>query len=163
MSPEARAWTRSSRRLAASIRRRDRALRAQLGAGTDAPIVVVAAKYVQLGAAFGALVAAARAMPEIRLVIKPHPAEGAGPYLAASQGVDNVVMAPPSAGLGQLTAVASALVTANSTAAIEAMPLGVPTLVVALPNNLSPFVDAGAMAGAGTAAEVAPALRGPAV
>ena len=127
------------------------ALRAQLGAGEDAPIVVVAAKYVQLGAAFGALVAAARAMPEIRLVIKPHPAEGAEPYLAASQGVANVVMAPPSAGMGQLTAVASALVTANSTAAIEAMPLGVPTLVVALPNNLSPFVDAGAMAGAADA------------
>ncbi len=87
------------------------------------------------------------------------PGRGRGPYLAASQGVANVVMAPPSAGLGQLTAVASALVTANSTAAIEAMPLGVPTLVVALPNNLSPFVDAGAMAGAGTVAEVAPALE----
>ena len=135
------------------------ALRAQLGASAGAPIVVVAAKYVQLGAAFAALVGAARAMPEIRLVIKPHPAEDATPYLAASQGVANVVMAPPTAGLGQLTAVASALVTANSTAAIEAMPLGVPTLVVALPNNLSPFVDAGAMAGAATAAEVAPALR----
>jgi hypothetical protein len=135
------------------------ALRAQLGAGTDGPIVVVAAKYVQLGAAFGALVAAARAMPEIRLVIKTHPAEGSGPYLTASQGVANVVVAPPSAGLGQLAAVASALVTVNSTAAIEAMPLGVPTLVVALPNNLSPFVDAGAMAGARMPAEVAPALR----
>ena len=87
-------------------------------------------------------------MPDIRLVVKPHPAEGAQPYLPAGQGVDNVVLAPPSAGIGQLTAVASALVTANSTAAIEAMPLGVPTLVVALPNNLSPFVEAGAMAGA---------------
>jgi hypothetical protein len=135
------------------------ALRAQLGAGTDSPIVVVAAKYVQLGGAFAALVEAARAMPEIRLVVKPHPAEGARPYLEASQGVANVVMAPPSTGLGQLTAVASALVTANSTAAIEAMPLGVPTLVVALPNNLSPFVEAGAMAGAGSPQSVAPALR----
>jgi len=135
------------------------ALRAQLGAGADSPIVVVAAKYVQLGAAFAALVEAARAMPDIRLVVKPHPAEGARPYLQASQRVANVVMAPPSAGLGQLTAVASALVTANSTAAIEAMPLGVPTLVVALPNNLSPFVEAGAMAGAGSPQAVAPALR----
>lgn len=135
------------------------ALRAQLGAGTDSPVVVVVAKYVQLGGAFAALVEAARAMPDIRLVVKPHPAEGAGPYLQAGQGVANVVMAPPSAGLGQLTAVASALVTANSTAAIEAMPLGVPTLVVALPNNLSPFVEAGAMAGAGSPQDVAPALR----
>jgi spore coat polysaccharide biosynthesis predicted glycosyltransferase SpsG len=61
--------------------------------------------------------------------------------------------------LGRLTSVADALVTANSTAAIEAMPLGVPTLVVALPNNLSPFVEAGAMAGAWTLADVGPALR----
>ena len=43
------------------------------------------------------------------------------------------------------------LVTVNSTAAIEAMPLDVPALVVALPNNLTPFVEAGAMAGAATA------------
>ena len=134
-------------------------LRAQLGAGADTPIVVVAAKHVQLGSAYAALVEAAAAMPEIRLVIKPHPAEGAGAYLEASRHVPNVVLAPPSAGLGQLTAVASALVTANSTAAIEAMPLGVPALVVALPNNLSPFVEAGAMTGAPTAADVAPALK----
>ena len=135
------------------------ALRAQLGAGTDSPIAVVAAKYVQLGGAFAALVEAARAMPDIRLVVRPHPAEGARPYLKASQGVRNVVLAPASAGIAQLTAVASVLVTANSTAAIEAMPLGVPTLVVALPNNLSPFVEAGAMAGAASPQAVAPALR----
>jgi hypothetical protein len=135
------------------------ALRAQLGAGSDSPIVVVAAKYLQLGDAFAALVDAARVMPDIRLVVKPHPAEGAQAYLDASRGVANVVLAPASTGLGTLTAVASALVTANSTAAIEAMPLGVPTLVVALPNNLSPFVEAGAMAGAATPGDVAPALR----
>ena len=88
-------------------------------------------------------------MPDIRLVVRPHPAEGARPLPeGAARACANVVLAPSSAGMGQLTAVASVLVTANSTAAIEAMPLGVPTLVVALPNNLSPFVDAGAMAGA---------------
>ena len=102
-------------------------------------------------------------MPEIRLVIKPHPAEGAGAYLEGSRHVPNVVLAPPSAGLGQLTAVASALVTANSTAAIEAMPLGVPALVVALPNNLSPFVEAGAMTGAPTAGRRGASAQGPAV
>jgi len=46
----------------------------------------------------------------------------------------------------------------NSTAAIEAMPLGVPALVVALPNNLSPFVEAGAMAGVEQEGEIGPAL-----
>lgn len=136
------------------------ALRARLGAGTGTPVVLVAAKHAQMGTAFKALVEAVRDMPEVRLVVKPHPAESAAPYLADSRGVSNVVLAPSGIDLGQLTAVASALVTANSTAAIEAMPLGVPALVVALPNNLSPFVEAGAMAGATTASEVGPALRG---
>ena len=45
--------------------------------------------------------------------------------------------------LGALTTFADAIVTVNSTAAIEAMLLDVPALVVALPNNLTPFVDAG--------------------
>ena len=149
--------------LAAAARAMDetarQALRARLGADAGTPIALVAAKHAQLGSAYPALVEAARAMPEMRLVVKPHPAEGAGPYRAAAGGVANVVIAPPDIGLGPLTAVASVLVTANSTAALEAMPLGVPALVVALPNNLSPFVEAGAMAGAATPAEIEPALR----
>ena len=37
--------------------------------------------------------------------------------------------------------------------------LGIPALVIGLPNNLTPFVEAGIMAGAaGTTAEIAPAL-----
>jgi hypothetical protein len=76
------------------------------------------------------------------------------------RGVVNVRIAPPSLQLGALTAIASVIVTVNSTAAIEAMPLGVPALVVELPSNLSPFVEAGVMAGAATAAEIEPALRG---
>lgn len=150
--------------MVATARRFDEAgrseLRTRLGAGPESPIVVVAAKFAQLGAAFPALVDAARALPHIRLVVKPHPAEGAAPYARASEGVANVVVAPADVDLGRLTAVAAALVTANSTAAIEAMPLGVPALVVALPNNLSPFVEAGAMAGAGTPGAILPALRG---
>ena len=135
------------------------ALRESLGARASSPIVVVAAKFTQLGRAFDALVEAARDMPDVRIVVKPHPAEGAEPYLAAAGGTTNVVVAPAESDLGRLTAIADALVTANSTAAIEAMPLGVPALVVALPNNLSPFVEAGAMAGAWTGADVGPALR----
>ena len=38
--------------------------------------------------------------------------------------------------------------TVNSTVALDAAVLGVPALVIGLPNNLSPFVDAGVMAGA---------------
>lgn len=155
-SPRLDAIVASAGRFDAAARRR---LRDALGAAGDTRVVVVAAKHAQLGASFAALVDAARAMPGIRLVVKPHPAEGDAPYRAAAGSADNVVIAPTDADLGQLTAVAAALVTANSTAAIEAMPLGVPALVVGLPNNLSPFVEAGAMAGVHAPAEVGPALR----
>jgi hypothetical protein len=39
------------------------------------------------------------------------------------------------------------------------MPLEVPSLIVELPNNLSPFVEAGVMAGAARVGEIEPALR----
>jgi hypothetical protein len=155
-SPRLDAIVGAARRFGDADRRR---LRDALGATGDAPVVIVAAKHAQLGASYPALVEAARGMPGIRLVVKPHPAEGDAPYRAAAADVANVVIAPADADLGQLTAIAAALVTANSTAAIEAMPLDVPALVVGLPNNLSPFVDAGAMAGVHAPAEVAPALR----
>ena len=137
-----------------------RGVRDAVGAGEETPIVVVAAKYTQIAPVFRALVDLARTLPEVLLVVKPHPAEGAGPYQRDAAGVANVGMAPPGIDLAALTAVASALVTVNSTAAIEAMPLDVPALVVALPNNLSPFVEAGVMAGASGPAEIGPALRG---
>jgi hypothetical protein len=50
-------------------------------------------------------------------------------------------------------------VTVNSTVAIDAGVLGIPTLVIGLPNNLSPLVDAGAMAGVTGAAELGTMLH----
>lgn len=148
--------------LAASAARLDEAgrlaLRASLGVPAGAPVALVAAKHAQMGGGFAALVAAMRDMPGAWLVVKPHPAEGADPYLADAAGADRVVVAPREADLGRLTAVASVLVTVNSTAAIEAMALDVPALVLDLPNNLSPFVEAGAMAGAARH-EIAERLR----
>ena len=47
----------------------------------------------------------------------------------------------------------------NSTVALDAAVAGIPALVIGLPNNLSPFVDAGALAGAATPAEIAAAAR----
>jgi hypothetical protein len=58
-----------------------------------------------------------------------------------------------------LLAAADGIVTKNSTVAIDALSLGVPSLVVGLPNNLTPFVDAGVMLGALRDAEVGPALE----
>jgi hypothetical protein len=66
---------------------------------------------------------------------------------------------PASAPLGPLLRASRAIVTVNSTVALDAAVLGVPALVIGLPNNLSPFVDAGIMAGASSASEIGPSLR----
>ncbi len=95
----------------------------------------------------------------MRLVVKPHPAETAAPYLAAAHGASHVAIAPSGVDLADLTRIARLLVTVNSTAAIEAMVLGVPSLVLAMPNNLTPFVEAGAMAGVRDGEPIGPALR----
>jgi hypothetical protein len=50
-------------------------------------------------------------------------------------------------------------VTVNSTVALDALSLGVPAMSIGLPNNLSPFVTAGAMAGASGPDEIADVLR----
>ena len=135
-------------------------LRESVGATPSTRVVLVASKFTQIAPAFASLVNAAAAMPDVLLVVKPHPAEGVDPYLQAAGGARHVRMSPPAVDLGALTTIADAIVTVNSTAAIEAMLLDVPALVVALPNNLTPFVDAGAMAGAATLEAIGPALQG---
>ena len=60
--------------------------------------------------------------------------------------------------LAPLLAAARAVVTVNSTVAVDALALGVPSLVIGLPNNLSPFVTDGAMLGADGSRAIADAL-----
>jgi hypothetical protein len=50
------------------------------------------------------------------------------------------------------------VVTVNSTVAVDALTFGLPSVVIGLPNNLSPFVEAGVMLGAGTPEEIRAAL-----
>ena len=117
-------------------------------------LVLFAAKEREARRALPALIAAVRAMPDVQLAIKPHPAETADVYAAAVSGADNVAVLPASAPLAPLLAAARAIVTVNSTVAVDALTLGVPSLVIGLPNNLTPFVDNGLMAGARTAEEI---------
>jgi hypothetical protein len=104
------------------------------------------------------LVAAVRSMPDVHLVIKPHPAETPGVYAAVVAGVPNARVTDAGASLPALLAAARAVVTVNSTVAIDAMSLGVPSLVIGLPNNLTPFVDAGLMLGAASTEEIRASL-----
>ena len=80
-------------------------------------------------------------------------------YRPVCAGAPNVSIAPPDADLAALLAAADAIVTMNSTVAIDGLVLGIPALVIGLPNNLSPFVDAGVMLGASAADEIASGLR----
>jgi hypothetical protein len=134
-------------------------VRASVGVEPGQHLVVVATKYTQIARDFGALIRAAAEMPDVRLVVKCHPAETPEAYDRAARAGASVTIAPATADLARLVASSSLVVTVNSTAAIEAMPLDVPALVVSLPNNLTPFVEAGAVAGAASAAEIGPALR----
>jgi hypothetical protein len=133
-------------------------VRRDAGAEPSRALVVLATKEREARGALPALVEAVRGMSDVQLAIKPHPAETAGAYTAAAAGAPNVRVLPVGTPLAPLLRAARAIVTVNSTVAIDALALGVPSLVIGLPNNLTPFVDAGRMLGAGSAAEIREAL-----
>ncbi len=134
--------------------------RARDAAGADGarPLVLFVAKYRQARHVLGALVEAVAEMPEVQLAIKTHPAETPEAYDAIAGGRSNVRVLAASAPLAPLLRASRAIVTVNSTVALDAAVLGIPALVIGLPNNLSPFVDAGIMAGAAGRSQIAPAL-----
>lgn len=132
--------------------------RAEAGASATRTLALLVTKYSEASGVLPSLLEALAAMPDVQLAIKTHPAETASVYEAAVQQRRNVRVLPPSAPLAPLLAACRAVVTVNSTVALDAAVLGVPALVIGLPNNLSPFVEAGVMAGA-RPDEIAPQLR----
>ena len=135
------------------------AIRAVAGAGPAQHLVLVATKFTQVKPVLDALLAAFATLSDVHAVIKCHPAEGPEPYEAAARHIGNVRVLPGDSDLAGLLAEARVVVTVNSTVAIEACALGVPALTLALPNNLSPFVSAGAMAGLTADEPIAPTLE----
>ncbi|CAN5490053.1 hypothetical protein BH23ACI1_BH23ACI1_13970 [soil metagenome] len=123
-------------------------VRAGAGARPTQAFVLVVTKEREARGALPGLVAAAAARPEIHLAIKTHPAETPDVYAGFAGGQANVGVLPREAPLAPLLAASRAVVTVNSTVALDAAVLGIPALVIGLPNNLSPFVTAGVMAGA---------------
>ena len=127
-------------------------------AATDATMVLVVTKFREAKAVLPALLDAAGAMPDIRLAIKTHPAETPDIYAELVAGRAGVKVLPANAELAPLLRASRAIVTVNSTVALDAAVLNIPALVIGLPNNLSPFVAAGVLAGAEPAG-IAAALR----
>ena len=122
--------------------------RSATGARASDALVLVATKQKEARAVLPALVTAAEQVPNVHLVIKTHPAETPVVYATVAAGRSHVSVVPRDFPLAPLLRASRAVVTVNSTVALDAAVAGVPSLVVGLPNNLSPFVDAGVLAGA---------------
>jgi hypothetical protein len=133
--------------------------RAAAGAADDRPLVLLATKYSEIRPVLPALLEAIKGMPGAQLAVKTHPAETPPPYERAAAGIPNVRVLPAACDLAPLLRASRVVVTVNSTVALDAMALGVPALSIDLPNNLSPFVEAGAMAGAARGDEIGPVLE----
>ena len=134
--------------------------RAAAGASSER-LVVVTTKYKEARHVLGTLVEAAGSLPGVHVAIKTHPAETPDVYADVTSGQAHVSVLDAATPLAPLLAASQAVVTVNSTVALDAAVLDIPALVIGLPNNLSPFVEAGLMAGApqGTTKEMAEALQ----
>lgn len=134
-------------------------LRRELGLRPDDAVVLVATKEKEARGVLAPFVAAAAAVPRAAIVIKPHPAETADAYAAVVREHPQVRVVPAETSLAELLALARVVVTVNSTVALDAAVFDIPALIIGLPNNLSPFVDAGAFAGTRDPAEVSGLLQ----
>ena len=135
------------------------AARESTGATSSQDVVLFVAKHSQAKHVLGALVEAVARMPNVHLAIKAHPAETHDVYSPLVHDHQNIAVLPATASLGPLLRASRVVVTVNSTVALDAGVLGIPALVIGLPNNLSPFVAAGIMAGAATRSDIEPMLR----
>jgi hypothetical protein len=125
--------------------------RARLEAGVTRhkqKLAVLAAKFTEIRSVLPSLIEAIREEPEVHLAIKAHPAESSQVYAPFVDGVENASVLGADADLARLLAAADVVVTRNSTVAIDALVLRLPSLVIGQPSNLSPFVEQGVMLGA---------------
>jgi hypothetical protein len=130
-----------------------------LGVHDGQQLAVLAAKFTEIGAILPSVVDAASRVDGLHLVIKSHPAEVAAVYAPLVANRARASVAPEGAGLAELLAAADLVITMNSTVAVDGLVLGLPALVVGLPNNLSPFVEAGVMLGADGAEKIKAGLE----
>jgi len=143
--------------LAAELRTVNREERRRsLGVVAGQKLVVLASRYKGIrdthqasGPAFPALLMAVREIPNVRLLVKPHPAEPAEAYdtdIAAAQLGDRVRVVADRA-LTEILPAADLLVTVESLSATEALVANVPVVVLRHPSNLREVVTSGAALG----------------
>jgi hypothetical protein len=143
------------------------AVRHELGLAADARVVVVASRFrgirethQSIGSAFAALVQAVESLPDVQLLVKPHPAEPASAYATGLRGSrgGRARLAPATADLVRLLFAADVLVTVESLSAVEALVLERPVVVLNMPTNLREMVEAGVALGVRVGEDPGPAL-----
>jgi hypothetical protein len=154
--------------LLAAAARWDRAqIRRRLDVGEKERLLIVASRYrsirdthASIGADFPALVRAVGSLGGVKALIKPHPAEREDAYAAdlRAAGASCVRVLPAGADLMELLHAADGLVTVESLAAVEALVLGRPVLVLSMPTHLRELVVAGAALGVPARADPTAAL-----
>jgi len=126
-------------------------------------LAVLAAKFSEVRDVLPALIAAIRTRPDIHLAIKAHPAETREVYAPLAGGIPNISLMGAETDLARLLWAADVVVTRNSTVAIDAltltMPTGLPALVIGQPSNLKPFIEDGVMVGADDEVGIGEALE----
>lgn len=155
--------------LIAAAARWDRGqIRRRLDVADGERLLIVASRHrsirdthASIGADFPALVRAVDALPGVKALIKPHPAEPEDAYAAdlRAAGATRVRVLPPGADLMELLHAADGLVTVESLAAVEALVLRRPVLVLSMPTHLRELVDAGAALGVPAGEDPTSALR----
>jgi hypothetical protein len=113
-------------------------------------MLVVASRWTAIGPVFADLVRAGEAITGLRLVVKPHQAEGGGPYQEVAERcrATRLLILSPEDNLFEHLFASDGLVTVDSFASSEALVLGKPVLVINLPNNLGTLVKRGVALGA---------------
>jgi hypothetical protein len=110
-------------------------------------LVLVATKQREARRVLIGLAEAAERLPNLHVAIKTHPAETPAVYDSVVAGRSHISVVDSATPLAPLLRASRAVVTVNSTVALDAAVLDIPALVIGLPNNLSPFVEAGVLAG----------------
>jgi hypothetical protein len=131
------------------------ATRAELGVAAGERLVVVASRFrgirsthQSIGSALPALVRVLEGLG-VRTVVKPHPAEGEEDYarILRETGVTRTRIVAAGTDLLRLLHASDALVTVESLAAVEALVLERPVVVLNAPTNLRAMVEAGVALG----------------
>jgi len=136
-----------------------RNFRRSLGVSDDQRLAVLVARLSEIDALLPSIVTAAAERPRIHLAVKAHPADAPALYEALSKSAPNITLVPESVDLAQLLGGIDGLITRESTVAVDALSIGVPSLVVGAPDHLGPLVDAGIMLGATSPEAIGPAFE----